>query len=169
MSKRINDKGIKINGAKFKELLETTSGKTLKEISLENGFSDSFLRMVVKSGKATPTAQAVARLYGIEPSAYEVKEVALDPKEDKGQISIEDLAAYTVSSVIKEAVFVSGRNEFKAIVKEAICELIHRDDLKELVKEAISEALSPCIRVTGVEYDPISMRFKLFVNKEDIR
>ena len=123
MSKRINDKGIKINGAKFKELLETTSGKTLKEISLENGFSDSFLRMVVKSGKATPTAQAVARLYGIEPSAYEVKEAA--PEEDKGQISIEDLAAYTVSSVIKEAVFVSGRNEFKAIVKEAIFEILN--------------------------------------------
>ena len=128
MSKRINDKGIKINGAKFKELLETTSGKTLKEISLENGFSDSFLRMVVKSGKATPTAQAVAKLYGIEPSAYEVNESA--PEEDKGQISIEDLAAYTVSSVIKEAVFISGRNEFKAIVKEAIIEAINDCDLR---------------------------------------
>lgn len=108
MSKRINDKCIKINGAKFKELLETTSGKTLKEISLENGFSDSFLRMVVKSGKATPTAQAVAKLYGIEPSAYEVKEAA--PETPK-QLSIDDLNSISADAL-------------KAIVKEAVREFI---------------------------------------------
>ena len=75
MSKRINKSYINIDGAKLKTLLESTTCKTLKEISLENGFSDSFLRMVVKSGKATPAAQAVIRRYGIEPSAYEIKPV----------------------------------------------------------------------------------------------
>lgn len=135
MSKRVNKSYIYIDGAKLKNLLESTTGKTLKEISLENGFSDSFLRMVIKTGKASPAAQAVARVYGIEPSAYEIKPVNVkyfDPfsketetvNEDK-QISFEDLNK------------------------------ISRDELKELVKEAIIETFNNmvCNEIESY-YDP---------------
>lgn len=134
MSKRTNMSYIYIDGEKFKELLESASGKTLKQISLENGFSDSFLRMVVKSGKASPSAQAVARLYGIEPSAYELKPVKdPEPVKDEGttQLTIEDLARYSLNANITEAIFITGRNEFKAIVKEAVKEVI-TDMLKDV-------------------------------------
>ena len=82
---------IKIDGAKFKTLLESTTGKSLKEISLENGFSNAFLRMVVKTGKASPTAQAVARLYGIEPSAYEIKPEPVQAPEEVKQITFDEV------------------------------------------------------------------------------
>lgn len=106
------DNIINIDGSKLKALLEGATGKTLKEISLENGFSDSFLRMVVKSGKATPTAQAVIKLYGIEPSAYEVKPETPETEpatSDDRQLTIDDILAPDVKEVlrqfIKEAVF----------------------------------------------------------------
>ena len=96
---------ISINGSKYRELIENASGKTLKEISLENGFSDSFLRMVVKTGKASPTAQAVAKLYGIEPSAYEVKpEVMPDTTANVKQMSIEDLNLVNLPDEVKDAI-----------------------------------------------------------------
>lgn len=113
MSKRINPSHIRIDGAKLKELLESATGKTLKEISLENGFSDSFLRMVVKSGKATPAAQAVIRRYGIEPSAYELT-YKPDTAEDGRQLTIDDLNG--LNSI--------GRDELKALIKEAIIETL---------------------------------------------
>ena len=114
MSKRVNPSHINIDGAKLKELLESATGKSLKEISLENGFSDSFLRMVIKSGKATPAAQAVIRRYGIEPSAYEVKAAApVEAKEDSKQLSIDDLITPDAKDVIK------------AVVKEAIIETLN--------------------------------------------
>lgn len=114
MSKRVNPSYINIDGSKLKELLESATGKSLKEISLENGFSDSFLRMVIKSGKATPAAQAVIRRYGIEPSAYEVKPAApVKAKEDSKQLSIDDLITPDAKDVIK------------AVVKEAIIETLN--------------------------------------------
>ena len=122
MSKRINPSHINIDGAKLKELLESATGKSLKEISLDNGFSDSFLRMVVKSGKATPAAQAVIRRYGIEPSAYEIKPAApVKVKEDSKQLSIDDLSSI-------------NRNELKAIFKDVFndiifnCEIVVQND-----------------------------------------
>ena len=119
MSKKINDNSIKIDGAKLKDLLEGATGKTLKELSLENGFSDSFLRMVVKSGKATPTAQAVIRLYGIEPSAYEIKPEPVTSETDTKQITFDDLLGAGV------------RDELKAVVKEAVREVL-TDMLKDV-------------------------------------
>lgn len=122
MSKRINPSHINIDGSKLKELLESATGKSLKEISLDNGFSDSFLRMVVKSGKATPAAQAVIRRYGIEPSAYEIKPAApVKAKEDSKQLSIDDLSSI-------------NRNELKAIFKDVFndiifnCEIVVQND-----------------------------------------
>lgn len=116
MSKRINKSYIYIDGAKLKTLLESTTGKTLKEISLENGFSDSFLRMVVKTGKATPAAQAVIRRYGIEPSAYEDKPVEPETTEGK-QISFDDLN--TIS-----------RDELKTLIKETIYEFLYEIEVR---------------------------------------
>lgn len=117
MSKRINKSYIYINGAKLKTLLESTTGKTLKEISLENGFSDSFLRMVVKNGKATPAAQAVIRRYGIEPSAYEDKPVEPETVNEGKQISFDDLN--TIS-----------RDELKEIIKESFLEFLYEIEVK---------------------------------------
>ena len=108
---------INIDGSKLKTLLESATGKTLKEISLENGFSDSFLRMVVKTGKASPTAQAVIKLYGIEPSAYEVKpetpETEANTSDDVRQLTIDDLLEPDAKALLK------------ALIKEAILETIN--------------------------------------------
>lgn len=116
MSKTAKDNIIQINGEKFKALLEGATGKTLKEISLENGFSDSFLRMVVKTCKASPSAQAVAKLYGIEPSAYEIKpEVLLEAKPENktdGQLSIDDLLGNDAKRLLKEFINQSVEEAF---------------------------------------------------------
>ena len=110
--KRVNDKMLIIDGEKFKALLESKTGKTIKELSLENGYSDSFLRMVVKAGKASPSAVTLAKLYGIEPTDYEKPEpVNVKPETDGEQISFDDLL--TISKA-----------ELKAIVKEAVREVI---------------------------------------------
>lgn len=166
MSKRVNPSHINIDGAKLKELLESATGKSLKEISLENGFSDSFLRMVVKSGKATPAAQAVIRRYGIEPSAYEIKPAApVKAKEDSKQLSIDDLNSI-------------NRDELKALIKEALREelllaidgdvIIKRgESLKTVIRQIMFEI--PFVRVTGIDYDPKEQRFKLIANKEDLK
>ena len=141
MSKRINKSFIYIDGAKLKTLLESTTGKTLKEISLENGFSDSFLRMVVKNGKATPAAQAVIRRYGIEPSAYEIKPVEPETVNEGKQISFDDLNT------------------------------ISRDELKELVKESLTEVFSSLrCKTLNVQYDQLRQRYiaTLIINKEEI-
>ena len=117
MSKRINKSYIYIDGAKLKTLLESTTGKTLKEISLENGFSDSFLRMVIKNGKATPAAQAVIRRYGIEPSAYEIKPVEPETVNEGKQISFDDLNSIS-------------RDELKEIIKESLLEFLYEIEVK---------------------------------------
>ena len=108
-----NTNFIFIDGEKFKSLLEGASGKTIKELSIENGFSNAFLRMVVKTGKASPTAQAVARLYGIEPSAYEKKPEPTETAPE--QLTIDDInGALNIT-----------RDELKAIVKEAVKEAVN--------------------------------------------
>lgn len=136
MSKRINPSHIRIDGAKLKDLLESVTGKTLKEISLENGFSDSFLRMVVKSGMATPAAQAVIRRYGIEPSAYELT-YKPETAEDGRQLTIDDL---------------NGLNS------------IGRDELKALVKESIIETLNSIVcNEIAANYDPLSHTYTVAI------
>ena len=141
MSKRINKSYIDIDGVKLKELLESATGKTLKEISLENGFSDSFLRMVVKNGKATPAAQAVIRRYGIEPSAYELT-YKPETAEDGRQLTIDDLNG--LGSI--------GKDELKALIKESVKELFYNLECKQ----------------ANVQYDAPRRRYvvTLFVNEE---
>lgn len=132
---------IDIDGSKLKSLLTEKTGKSLKELSLENGFSDSFLRMVVKSGKASPTAQAVIKLYGIEPSEYELKpETPAELETDAKQLSFDDFNSYS------------------------------REELKELVKEALSEVfISLRCKTLNVQYDQLKQRYiaTLFINREN--
>ena len=145
MSKRVNDNAISINGAKLKSLLESSTGKSLKELSLENGFSDSFLRMVVKTGKATPTAQAVIRLYGIEPSAYEIKPgVLLEAKPEiktDGQLSIDDLLGDEAKGLLKDYI--------KEAVEEALIKTIFNGKFNVVV-----DTKNNCYRVVGKFNEP---------------
>lgn len=114
MNKR--DTTIIINGAKLKELLESKTGKTIKEISLENGYSDSFLRMSIKTGKASASVITLARLYGIEPDAYEVKPAEpVEDETDSKQMSFDEYPT------INEA----DKHIIKELVKEAISELFN--------------------------------------------
>lgn len=136
--KRVNDKMLIIDGEKFKAILESKTGKTLKELSLENGYSDSFLRMVVKTGKASPSAVTLAKLYGIEPAEYEKPEpVNFKPETDGEQISFDELL--TISKA-----------ELKAIVKEAtrevIAESIYYDPANKVYSLFIPEELVKIIK-----------------------
>lgn len=102
---------IKINGAKLKELLQTTTGKSLGEIAIENGYSRSLINEAVRVNKASPLIQTLCKLYGIAPEAYEIKEVKPETKSKSGeQVSFND--------------FYIDRDELKAIVKEAIAEVL---------------------------------------------
>ena len=135
--KRVNDKMLIIDGEKFKTLLESKTGKTIKELSLENGYSDSFLRMVVKSGKASPSAVTLAKLYGIEPTEYEKPEpVNFKPETDGEQISLDDLL--TISKA-----------ELKAIVKDSLLEILTGFNTKEAwaTYDAISQTYTLSLRI----------------------
>ena len=139
--KRVNDKMLIIDGEKFKALLESKTGKTIKELSLENGYSDSFLRMVVKTGKASPSAVTLAKLYGIEPTDYEKPERvttlrALEYEREQKQLTIDDLNT------------------------------ISRDELKELLKEVIQEELVKCFNSLACTYDNVKAQTIFFIDKE---
>ena len=108
---------INIDGSKLKALLESATGKTLATLGVENGYSKSILTNAVRRNTASPAVVALVRLYGIEPSAYEVKEVttlrALEAEREKKQLTIDDLVRDDV------------RAELKAIVKEAVREELY--------------------------------------------
>ena len=107
---------IMIDGDKLKRLLEESTGKSLKELSIESGFSDSFLRMACKNGIATPAVQAVAKLYGIETSAYKATPPVTSLSLGE-QISIDDLE-------------IMRRSEFIELVKIAVREVIKEEGLR---------------------------------------
>lgn len=153
---------INIDGSKLKALLESATGKTLATLGVENGYSKSILTNAVRRNTASPAVVALVRLYGIEPSAYEVKKVttlrAIEAEREKRQLTIDDLTREDVRAELKEL--------FKQAIRE---EALKESKLKALIKEVIAEALSPCAIVTGIDYDPIYKRFKLFVNEEDLK
>lgn len=101
----MNKYTLEIDGSKLRSLLENTTGKSLTEISLANGFSKNFLNEACRVNKATNSVQAVAKLYGISPEAYKIKKVA--PAKPLTQISIEDIETVR-------------REELKELIKEAI-------------------------------------------------
>ena len=133
---------INIDGAKLRALLESTTGKSIYKIALENGYSDNLIATAIRKGQASAVVQNLAKTYGISREAYEIKEPEHErPINEPQQLSLLD---YTYPD---------------------------RDELKAIVKEATIEALQSFnyIRVAGVSYDPENKRFKLFVNEEDLR
>ena len=116
---------IKIDGKKLKSLLEKTTGKDIYTLSVENGFSRNLLNEACRKGYASAVVQNIAKLYGISPEAYAVK----DPEpcistEKKGQMSFDDLApVYGMDPAL-----------LKQIIKEAIKEAL-KEDRDEYLKE----------------------------------
>lgn len=143
MTKR--DKTILIDGAKLKDLLESKTGKTIRELSLENGYSDSFLRMSCKTGKASPSVVTLAKLYGIEPDEYELKPVVpVEDETDSKQMSFDEISNFTEAD--------------KALIKDIV---------KEAIREAFTKLECNKMQVT---YDDMRQRYiaTLFIRKEFI-
>ena len=107
----MNSTTIKIDGAKLRELLESKTGKTIYQIATESGYSKNILSNAVREGYASSSVQNIARLYGIAPDAYKIKEP--DPIKEPAQISIDDI------ETIK-------RDELKVLIKEAVTEVISK-------------------------------------------
>lgn len=126
---------IKIDADKLQAVLETTTGKTLSEIALENGYSKELFRNVIRRGEASPNIQAVCRLYGIEPSAYELKPV-IEPANDSegGQLTIDDL------------ITADAREALKSVVKEALAEVINATE-NEVYFDPHRQLFHICFRV----------------------
>lgn len=118
----MNSTTIKIDGAKLRQLLETKTGKTIYQIATESGYSKNVISNAIKKGYASSAVKNIARLYGIEPSAYEVKVVttlrAIEAEREKRQLTIDDLES------------VELRDELKALVKEALVEAVNDCDLR---------------------------------------
>ena len=107
----MNKTKIKIDGSKLRQLLEGTTGKTIYQIATESGYSKNILSNAVREGYASSSVQNIARLYGIAPDAYKIKEP--DPIKEPSQISIDDI------ETIK-------RDELKVLIKEAVTEVISK-------------------------------------------
>lgn len=101
---------IKINGNKLRSLLETATGKTIYQIAEESGYSKNVLSNAVHNGYASSAVQNIARLYGITPDEYKVKDP--EPVKERTQLSIEDIEE------IK-------REELKQLIKEAFIETLN--------------------------------------------
>ena len=107
----MNKTKIKIDGSKLRQLLESTTGKTIYQIATASGYSKNILSNAVREGYASSSVQNIARLYGIAPDAYKIKEP--DPIKEPAQISIDDI------ETIK-------RDELKVLIKEAVTEVISK-------------------------------------------
>lgn len=135
MNKR--DKTIFIDGSKLKELLESKTGKTVRELSLDNGYSDSFLRMSIKTGKASPSVITLARLYGIEPAEYEIKPAEpVEDETDSKQMSFDEIPT----------------------LNSADAELI-RDAIKRELLDVLSGF---CTEYISAQYEPRERVYKIF-------
>lgn len=116
---------IRIDGDKLRSLLENTTGKTIYELSLENGFSKNLISEACRSGYASAIVQSVAKLYGISPEAYKIVET-----EDKepSQISIDEIAPAPQIS----------REEIKDAIKDAAAEMI--PEFTKILTKAIEDS-----------------------------
>lgn len=89
---------IKIDGAKVKEALEVTTGKTVYQIAKDNGFSDNFLKQACKANRASPIVQSVMRSYGLDPEDFKLKE---QPETEYKQMSLEDMQSERMTKAIQ--------------------------------------------------------------------
>lgn len=114
---------ILIDGEKLGALLEAKTHKSLKELSLENGFSKNFLSEAVRCNRATAPVISVAKIYGIELESYKavekIEEEVSQPPREGGQISLDDLSQMQ-------------REELKSIIKEAIIETFNNFSCNEI-------------------------------------
>lgn len=99
---------IKIDGEKLRSLLESASGKSIYQVALGCGYSRNLIAEAIRKGIASPIVQNVAKLYGIEPSAYEIKAPVVAPtspaNEDKdNQLSIYDLSQEAINTAVRVA------------------------------------------------------------------
>lgn len=99
---------IKINGEKLRALLEQNSGKKIREISVDNGFSKNMIAEACRKGEASPIVQNIAKLYGIAPEAYKVKE----ERPELRQMTIDELEATQIKDLTV--------SQFAEIVEQAI-------------------------------------------------
>ena len=131
---------IQIDGDKLRSLLESTTGKTIYDISIENGFSRNLISEACRSGYASAIVQNVTKLYGISPEAYKIVET-----EDKEpvQMTIDEVA--TVGSLTKEDI----SEAFESAIKKTMPQT--GDFIKEIIKGAFEEALFKCVE-DNVEY-----------------
>lgn len=106
---------IKINGARLKELIEK-SERTIYSIAIESGYSRNLIAEAIRKGQASPVVVNCLKLYGIHPEAYMIKE---EPEiKEPAQMSIDDISLNI------------SRDELKAIVKEALVEVINDCDIR---------------------------------------
>ena len=105
---------INIDGAKLRSLLESVSGKSIYQVALGCGYSRNIIAEAIRKGVASPIVQNIAKLYGIEPSAYEVKPVVA-PKSPESAGKDNQLS---IADMLRE----DAKNELKELIKEAIFE-----------------------------------------------
>ena len=91
---------IKIDGAKVREALEISTGKTVYQLSTENGFSNNFLKQACKANRASPIVQSVMRSYGLDPEDFKLNEEQETETEYK-QMSLEDMQSERVAKAIQ--------------------------------------------------------------------
>lgn len=88
---------IRVDGEKVKRALETITCKTVYQISVENGFSDNFLKQACKANRASPIVQSVMRSYGLDPEDFKLEE----EKEYK-QMTLEDMQSERLSKSLEQ-------------------------------------------------------------------
>lgn len=88
---------IKIDGAKVREALEISTGKTVYQISTENGFSNNFLKQACKANRASPIVQSVMRSYGLDPEDFKLKE-----EPEYKQMSLEDMQSERLNKALEQ-------------------------------------------------------------------
>ena len=113
----MNSTTIKIDGAKLRELLESKTGKTIYQIATESGYTSNVIANSCKKGYASSAVQNIARLYGISPDEYKLKDP--EPVKEPAQISIDDIETLK-------------RDELKALIKEAIIETLSNITCNEI-------------------------------------
>ena len=88
---------IKVDGEKVKRALETITCKTVYQISVENGFSDNFLKQACKANRASPIVQSVMRAYGLDPEDFKLKE-----EPEYKQMSLEDIQSERLNKALEQ-------------------------------------------------------------------
>lgn len=118
---------IKIDGAKLKQLLEERSGRSLYQISEDEGFSRNFLSQACRSGKASPIVQSVANKYSVRKEEY------ILPEKELKQMTIDDI---DIQSERLNKTLEQSAKAFDTI-GGAIC--IYKSDIEKAYRKLVEE------------------------------